>query len=574
MNIIGFNLGFNASACLLIDGKVKAAISQERLNGNKNTKEFPINAIIECCRVAGVKEVDEIVYSHYQTLTFDEVKNTLPAKYKGYENENLEDLFCKILEENGIKSKVKNVIRFEHHKAHLNAAFPIYGKAEEFVGITADGFGDGVSLRIVHNICGMEEVLVQKELVDSIALVYQFFTGALGYKMHQHEGKITGLAAYGHTSHESELRSRFCKDGAKFWEVDVNKLDELDEQEKEKVKNSTIIDFENFLRLKKSIFRYVYEMRELSVSAEDLAKTVQEFSEHEIIAIIKQATKGIENKPICYLSGGLFANVKINQRIKETKLFKEVAVVPPMGDEGTAIGAAYLRYEALTNKMIPETKNNFNNVIAGTYMNNLIEDEIVQLLSEGYSIKCCDEKELQSIIVDALSKKKIVCLCRGRMEYGPRALCHRSILYDCSEQETNGWLNKQLGRTEFMPFAPVCLDKNASDLFIGIDTSVDRNTKFMTMTFDCTEEFKNDYKAACHIDGTARPQILFKDDCDSFAYGLLEIYEQKTGKKALINTSFNLHNYPIIESVEVAIESWKQSNTDMLVINNFVIAKG
>jgi carbamoyltransferase len=95
----------------------------------------------------------------------------------------------------------------------------------------------------------------------------------------------------------------------------------------------------------------------------------------------------------------------------------------------------------------------------------------------------------------------------------------------------------------------------------------------MTMTFDCTEEFKNDYKAACHIDGTARPQILFKDDCDNFVYGLLEMYEQKTGKKALINTSFNLHNYPIIESAKVAIESWKESNTDMLIINNFVIEK-
>ena len=160
---------------------------------------------------------------------------------------------------------------------------------------------------------------------------------------------------------------------------------------------------------------------------------------------------------------------------------------------------------------------------------------------------------------------------RSHMEFGPRALCHRSILYNCDTKETNDWLNKKLSRTEFMPFAPVCREEVADDLFKNLDGGR-YSARFMTMTFDCTDEFIKNYPAACHIDNTARPQIIRSED-DSFMWLLLKEYERKTSKKALINTSFNLHNWPIIENELVGIKSWITSDTDCLVIGNVIIEK-
>ena len=584
-NFLGFSLGFNASAAVIDEHGVLAAVSQERLNGQKNTKELPIDAMIECCKIANVKDLIGIAYGHYQVLTWEEIEKYCPAKYYGYMNEvadredlNAEEkLFLMLLNIFGkydIHICSARLVRVEHHEAHKFAAFPIYGREDNRVVITSDGFGDGYSSSIELN--GV--TLSKLNLVNSVALIYQFVTGALGFKMHQHEGKITGLAAYGEPIYLEEFR---CLLYTYNWHIDVDRLDELEEDELKQVESSTIIDFDLFLRLKKTVFRLVNELVYAGAKREDIAATVQELAEKLIIRQIEvnlsSARKEAE-KCVCYLSGGLFANVKINQRIKELDMFKEVVVVPPMGDEGTAIGSA-AHMMANTHGIDIDWLNgriekNYDNVICGSSIECLSKSDIDKLTKEGYCVQeYLNEDEMIDKITDLLADKKIVCFCRGKMEFGPRALCHRSILYDCTERETNDWLNKQLGRTEFMPFAPVCIDKFANDLFHNIDVDVDRTAKFMTMTFDGKKEFRENYKAACHIDGTARPQIVTKNDGDIFVYKLLEMYYNKTNKKALINTSFNLHNYPIIKGKKVAIESWKKSNTDALVINNVIIVK-
>ena len=122
-----------------------------------------------------------------------------------------------------------------------------------------------------------------------------------------------------------------------------------------------------------------------------------------------------------------------------------------------------------------------------------------------------------------------------------------------------------------MPFAPVCMEEVADDLFKDLDGGRD-SAKLMTMTFDCKDEFVENYPAACHIDNTARPQIVSKYD-DAFTWNILFNYYKMTGKKALINTSFNLHNWPIIAIKEVALESWLKSDTDCILIENVMIEK-
>ena len=593
---IGVNFGFNASACLISSKRgVVAAISQERLNGEKNTKKLPIDAILQCCKEANVNTVDKVVYSHYQILTKSELfKYCDDSRYMELVEINLEfansksaeDMFLELIRKEGIEVKESKMQRVEHHVAHAYSAFATYGKPDKYVTITSDGFGDGISGRITLNDDGLAYVVSEVPLRNSIALVYQFVTGALGYKMHQHEGKITGLAAFGNPIYVGSFFDLFEEqngfgNGLKL----KNNEDILDEEDEKLIcENAQIVDFEGFQMLKKSVFKLVNDLRECSARVEDIAASLQEFAEIVTTNWINDKLYDVLlgddliGKIPCYLAGGLFANVKLNQRVHEMGMFSDVYVSPAMGDEGTCIGAAtnvmwydlFERQEDICKFVADPTKNIF---VGSDIFRNFYEiKKMLDSKSDECRYKIFEKSDdIVDEIAESLANKKIVCLCRDKMEFGPRALCHRSILYDCTDASVNDWLNKQLGRTEFMPFAPVTLEKHFDELFENTSGAIE-TSRFMTMTFNCKDEFVNKYPAACHVDKTARPQIV-NEKTDEFMAEILGKYEEKTGKKVLINTSFNLHNYPIIESPFVAIDSWLKSNTHVLVIGNYFIER-
>lgn len=593
---IGVNFGFNSSACLISSKKgIVAAISQERLNGEKNTKKLPIDAILQCCREANVDTVDKVVYSHYQSLTkselfkycdYSRIEKLVEINSEFANSKSAEDMFLELIRKEGIEVKENKMQRVEHHVAHAYSAFATYGKPDKYVAITSDGFGDGISGRIILNDGTFVKKMSEVGLRSSVALVYQFVTGALGYKMHQHEGKMTGLAAFGVPMYVDSFYDLFekCDDFGNGLKLKNNKDILNDEDNKLIHENTQIEDFEGFQMLKKSVFNLVNDLRECSAKAEDIAASVQDFAERVTIEWMnkKLYNELLENNLLgkipCYLAGGLFANVKLNQRVHESGLFSNVYVSPAMGDEGTCIGAATKamwhdlleRHDDICDIVDDPTKNIF---VGSDIFRNF--DEIKKMLdskSDECRYKIFEKSDdIVDEIAESLANKKIVCLCRDKMEFGPRALCHRSILYDCTDASVNDWLNKQLGRTEFMPFAPVTLEKHFDELFENTSGAVE-TSRFMTMTFDCKDEFVNKYPAACHIDETARPQIV-NENTDEFMAKVLEKYEKKTGKKVLINTSFNLHNYPIIESPFVAIDSWLKSNTHVLVIGNCFIER-
>jgi carbamoyltransferase len=155
------------------------------------------------------------------------------------------------------------------------------------------------------------------------------------------------------------------------------------------------------------------------------------------------------------------------------------------------------------------------------------------------------------------------------MEYGPRALGNRSILYQATDTTVNDWLNKRLKRTEFMPFAPVTLKKYASECYTGLK-GAETPAKFMTITLNCTDVMKRNCPAVVHVDGTARPQIIDKDTNTSY-YKLLNEYRKITGIPSMINTSFNMHEEPIVCSPTDALKAFKASGLDYLAIGNFLL---
>jgi carbamoyltransferase len=155
------------------------------------------------------------------------------------------------------------------------------------------------------------------------------------------------------------------------------------------------------------------------------------------------------------------------------------------------------------------------------------------------------------------------------MEYGPRALGHRSILYQTTDPSINDWLNANLKRTEFMPFAPATLQEYADECFDGLDGARD-SARYMTITFNCTKKMRAQSPGVVHVDGTARPQVLDPDTAPDF-YKITVAYHKLTGIPSLINTSFNMHGEPIVCTPEDALRSFNQGNLDYLAIGNWLV---
>ena len=168
-----------------------------------------------------------------------------------------------------------------------------------------------------------------------------------------------------------------------------------------------------------------------------------------------------------------------------------------------------------------------------------------------------------------LAAGKVVARFDGRMEYGPRALGNRSILYHAKEPAVNQWLNQRLGRTEFMPFAPATLYEHRDANYQNIN-GAEYAAQFMTLTFDCTEAMKRDCPAAVHVDGTARPQLVSAESSPGF-HRILTEYYKLTGIPSVINTSFNMHEEPIVCTPDDAMRAFLQGNLDYLAMGDFLV---
>jgi carbamoyltransferase len=354
-------------------------------------------------------------------------------------------------------------------------------------------------------------------------------TSSLGFKPSRHEGKIVGLAAYGDPEILLDLvLGRFEQAPGEFH-----------------IRESNNIYFSRHLA---TLFPKV-----------DVAAAYQRALETVAANYIGHYVKknGIDTVVV---SGGVAANVKMNQRIFEIPGVRRIFVYPNMGDGGCGTGAAFLASLDELQEHEPYRSVYFGpDYPEGALAAELraahlpferlepIEPEIARLIHEG----------------------KVVARFAGRMEYGPRALGNRSILYRATEPEVNQWLNQRLGRTEFMPFAPVTLYEQRHLCYERIQ-GADFAAQFMTITFDCTDYMKRTCPAAVHVDGTARPQLI-KEDVNPGYYRILQEYYRLSGIPAMINTSFNMHEEPIVNTPADAIRAFLQGNLDCLALGNFLV---
>jgi carbamoyltransferase len=442
---------------------------------------------------------------------------------------------------------------FDHHLCHAAAGYFLSGMPEALV-ITCDGgmqgcpwnagafiARQGEGIRLLHG-------RLQSHYVQLVRL-YTDVTVLLGFRPNLHEGKITGLAGRGRENPaceakllELELAMNNAPAPLYFWVA----LHDRELPASLEVNGGAIRQYQQALE---------------PFSREDVAHAVQRITERRILEYIRlaRAETGLDR---LILAGGLFANVKINLECKRLG-FDETFVCPPMSDEGVALGAAALALAETDHRPAP------TRAVKHLFLGEEPDAGALPGLLDGLNIVYEKPERLHWSIAKELADGKTVARVLGAMEYGPRALGHRSIFCQATDPSVNDWLNHKLRRSEFMPFAPIVRAERAPELFEEL-AGAEHTARFMTICLPCKPGFMKSCPAVVHVDNTARPQIVDLESAPD-AWRILEQYESLTGLPALVNTSFNVHDEPIVHSYQDAIQAFFQSKLDVLAIEDRLV---
>ena len=479
-------------------------------------------------------KINKIKKSKLNTNLKKKQINFLKKRYK-HENNVINLRTKKII--NVLKKKFPNLKVYDHHTSHAaSAAFNTNFKS--CYCLTIDGWGDNSSAKIFRFSNGKIIELYRTPTIDSLGYFYGSITKLLGFKPHQHEGKILGLAAYGNPKKPIRDMSKLISFSKKNMRFNAH--------------------------YEKGLYQANFKNRNLKfLKKKYLKKDIAACAQYILEKVVLDCVRSITDKKInLVLAGGTFANVKLNQKIKDLKNVKNIFIYPNMGDGGLCVGAAMLCYYEKTKKL-PKITNNY---YLGPEFKNL------EILSEikKFKLQYSLPKNIEKIIAEKLSNGNVVAHFNGKMEFGPRALGNRSILCSAEDSGINNDLNKRLGRTEFMPFAPIIL-RNYAKKYFEINNRLE-DYKFMTITCLCKKIMSRNSPAVIHVDNTARPQIIDKK-INLRIYKILNEYKKITNIPVLINTSFNMHEEPIVCSPNDAIRAFIDGNLDYLVINDFLIRK-
>ena len=432
-----------------------------------------------------------------------------------------------------------------HHLSHAASAFWL-SDFEEALCFTYDGgmfnspwFG---GLYKAHRTSGIEPLdRFAASHYAKITSLYTIVTALLGFTPNKHEGKVTGLAAYGSVNAK-------CRDLLE----ELFRVDYL--------RGERLMEWFHAYSTETPPILWVHRPRQRELFArfgefrrEDIAYALQAMAEDHVIEILRRARELGWHSPSICLAGGLFANVKINQRIKQCG-FEQIFIAPPMTDDGTALGAAL----AVASEQPGFSPKPAHHMFFGPgYSQKDIEHSL-----KKHGLRYTKVSHPAERVARALKEGAVVGVYQGQMEYGPRALGNRSILSAATNPDINTVLNARLRRTEFMPFAPITRIEDASSCYTDLQ-GAEHAAEFMTITSGCTKEMRERSPAVVHVDGTARPQLV-RTQIHPFIHAILTEYKRQTGIASLINTSFNVHEEPIVCAPDDAIQGFLEAGLDYL----------
>jgi len=559
MYILGISCYFHDSAaCLLKDGNIIAAAEEERFTRIKHDNRFPINAIDYCLKEAKItpERLSYVVFYEKSFQKFERILQTcvetFPHSFKIFRDALPQWIAEKLRMPGVIKKKLDykgEVLFVPHHKSHAASAF-FASPFEEAAIVTIDAVGEWVSTAIHYGKGNEIKTLKVINFPHSLGLFYSTITSYLGFKVLSDEYKVMGLAGWGRPTYYNKFKKLidFKEDGSfklnmKYFSYTHSERMFSDELEKEFGKPR---EYEGKI-----------EKRHM-----DIAASLQKITEDIILRIVRHAYELTKSENLC-VAGGVALNSVANGKILMSRIFKNVFIQPAATDAGGALGAALYAYNNILGK-----KRNY--VMKDAFLGPKFSDKEIKEFLESKNVKFekLSEKEIIKAAAEAIAGNKVLGWFQDRMELGPRALGHRSILANPSNPKMKAILNEKVKHREwFRPFAPSVLLENVRDYF-----DFDIDMPFMIITLPVKEERRKRIISATHIDGTARPQTTIQKR-EGIYHRLIREFDSLTGVPALINTSFNLRGEPIVCSPQDAFSDFMKTKMDYLILGNYIINK-
>ena len=569
MIILGIHDGHNCGATLCHNGKIVHSVCEERITRKKNDVGFPKKAILRCLEAYGIKktEIDYVAYSSLFMHSPNHLKDP-GSWYKLSLNDQIRDnkkpkKYQKIIFEKRIKERkkiIKNLINiddkkilfYDHHFCHMLSSYYLspFNKKHKILGITLDGSGDNSSGKIFICNNGKFKKISETSRDASLGKIYSRVTKLLGMKPWEHEYKVMGIAPYANEKYYNGIKKKIFE-----------KLIYVDKQ--------------NLSLKKKSLLsmNYCYDFLEKNLTGQrfdNISGALQKFTEETVVNLISAAVNKTKIKTVI-LGGGVFMNVKANNLVAQIKKIKSLFIMPSSGDESLSLGAAlHCYYEKSKDKNF--SKSCLSNLYLGfEYSKKDEENAIKNLIGKQKSFKIY-KNNLNELAAKLLEQGKVLGRCVGKSEWGARALGNRSILCRPDNYLMVDKINEMVKKRDFwMPFAPSIMEE-----YFGKFVKNNNKTKpyFMTQAFETIRNVNTSkIIAACHLrDKTIRPQLVNPKNNKNY-YDLIREFKKRTNIPVLLNTSFNLHGYPIVETPNDAVKVFLSSGIDALLLGNFLILK-
>lgn len=582
MNILGLNAYHgDSSACILVDGKLIAAVEEERFTRIKHWAGFPKEAIRYCLNKSGIaiEDVDYIavnrdpkanlmrkaLFAITKQPSLETVTDRLKNATKILDIRN--DITREFAHKNKIRAHIHHV---EHHIAHLASSYFVspYDKAAV---VSVDGFGDFVGT--MWGLARGNRIAVKQRTYfpHSLGLFYLALTQYLGFHNYGDEFKVMGLSSYGKSSYMDKFRqivllqnnSRF-RLNLKYFKHHCDGVTMTWQGGKPSMGPAYSKQLEELLGPARS------KNAPLTKEHENIAASMQAMYEEAFFHLLNHVHEQTKVPTLC-LAGGCAMNSVANGKIFDRTAFKNVYIQAAAGDAGGALGAAYYiwnqqlgrRRDFVMDKAYwgPE----FDDDNIGKAVSDR-QTELQQLNAAVEFIK--DKNELCKKTADEITKGRVVGWFQARLEWGPRALGNRSIVADPRKAQMKDILNSRIKKREsFRPFAPSILLEKVGEYF-----ERDYPDPFMIKVYPIRPEKRSVIPAVTHVDGTGRLQSVDKRE-NPLYWQLIKEFENLTGVPVLLNTSFN-ENEPIVCTPHEALDCFFRTRMDVLILGNYLIKRG
>jgi len=570
-SILGINAYHgDAAAALVVDGDLVAAAEEERFNRVKHCAGFPALAARWCLEDAGLRpdELDHVAVSRDPRANLGRkllrtIRHGASARYLKARLDNasrIRDVGSALAEALGVEELAAQVHNVEHHQAHVASAFFV-SQFEHAAILSVDGFGDFASTMLAEGHGNNFDVLERVIYPHSLGIFYTAVTQWLGFPHYGDEGKVMGLAPYGTPRYLTKMRELVKLDGPLF-ELGLDYFT----HDKEGVdmnwdEGSPTIGRIYSDRLVELFGAAREEGGEITALYNDVAASAQALTEEAILHLCETLYERTQLPNLC-LAGGVALNAVANGRILPETSFDELYIQPAAGDSGTAVGAAYFVWSQ-------ELGRPRGFVMEHAYTGPEFSDEEIRSALEQAGVQAdrLDDDALFAAVAERIAAGDVVGWFQGRMEFGPRALGHRSIVADPRSDSMKDVLNARIKHREpFRPFAPSILAERAGEWYEQAYPS-----PFMVLVYKTAADKRDKVPAVNHVDDTGRVQSVEARVAPRY-HRLISEFEKRTGVPILLNTSFN-ENEPIVMSPHDALETYMKTKMDVLALGNWIVRR-